>query len=106
MMVGCVAGEAHLDDGNDSTRAANAAHLAGAIVRHADVLGARLIVLKEFPKRYRKVLSCFIRGDFTRIPEGSNGSRGRNACIQARYRDPFEAGLNEAAAALAPIYGR
>ena len=68
MMVGCVAGEAHLDDGNDSTRAANAELLAGAIVRHADVLGARLIVLKEFPKRYRKVLSYFIRGGFTRIP--------------------------------------
>ena len=45
-------------------------------------------------------------GGIVRIPEGSNGSRGGNACVQARYRDPFEAGLNEAAAALAPIYGR
>jgi hypothetical protein len=51
IMVGCVAGEAHLDDGNDSTRAASA-----EIVRHADALGARLIVLKEFRKRYREVL--------------------------------------------------
>jgi len=40
------------------------------------------------------------------IPEGSNRSRGANGCNLARYRDPFEAGLNEAAAALAAIYGR
>src|SRR5258707_102270 len=68
MMVGCVAGEAHLDDGDDSTRAATARSLAGAIVEHARALGARLIVLKEFPDQYRDVLSCFVRGGFTRIP--------------------------------------
>jgi hypothetical protein len=68
MMVGCVAGEAHLDCGDDSTRAANVELLAGAIVRHARALGARLIVLKEFPDEYRDVLSCFVRDGFTRIP--------------------------------------
>lgn len=68
MMVGCVAGEAHLDDGDDSTRAATARSLAGAIVQHARVLGARLIVLKEFPDQYRNVLSCFVHTGFTRIP--------------------------------------
>ncbi len=68
MMVGCVAGEAHLDEGDDSTRAAAARLLAEAIVEHARALGVRLIVLKEFPDQYRDVLSCFVRGGFTRIP--------------------------------------
>ena len=68
MMVGCVAGEGHLDDGDESTRAATARSLAGAIVGHARGLGARLIVLKEFPDQYRDALSCFVRGGFTRIP--------------------------------------
>jgi hypothetical protein len=68
LMVGCVAGEAHLDDGNDPTRAANAQLLSSAIVRHAGALGAQLIVLKEFPARYRESLACFVRGGFTRIP--------------------------------------
>ena len=68
MMVGCVAGEAQLDDGSDAERAANAQLLAWAIEKHARVLGARLIVLKEFPKSYRKVLTCFEHNGFTRIP--------------------------------------
>lgn len=68
MMVGCVAGEAHLDDASECGRAANAALLAGAIVRHARALGARLIVLKEFPRRYRAALACFAPRGFTRIP--------------------------------------
>jgi predicted N-acyltransferase len=68
MMVGCVAGEAHLDDGNDAARTANAELLAEVIAKHARALGVRLIVLKEFPVDYREVLSCFVRGGFTRIP--------------------------------------
>ncbi len=68
LMVGCVAGEAHLDDGNEPTRAANAQLLSDAIVRRARALGAQLIVLKEFPEKYRELLSCFVRGGFTRIP--------------------------------------
>ena len=68
MMVGCVAGEAQLDDGNDVERAANAQVLACAIETHAHELGARLIVLKEFPDSYRVMLACFERNGFTRIP--------------------------------------
>jgi predicted N-acyltransferase len=68
MMVGCVAGEAHLDDGSDAARTANAELLAQVIAKHARSLGTRLIVLKEFPNDYREVLSCFVRGGFTRIP--------------------------------------
>ena len=68
MMVGCVAGEAHLDDGSDAARTANAELLAEVIAKHSRALGVRLIVLKEFPNDYREVLSCFVRGGFTRIP--------------------------------------
>ena len=68
MMVGCVAGEAQLDDGSDAERAAHAELLATEIEKHARALGARLIVLKEFPSSYRKVLACFERSGFTRVP--------------------------------------
>src|SRR5262245_37541854 len=68
MMVGCVAGEAQLDDGSDAERAANAELLAREIEKHALALRARLIVLKEFPSSYRGTLACFERRGFTRIP--------------------------------------
>ena len=68
MMVGCVAGEAHLDDADDEERAVHAERLADAIVPHARALGTPLIVLKEFPKTYRGVLECFRRRGFTRVP--------------------------------------
>jgi hypothetical protein len=68
MMVGCVAGEGQLDDGSDAEQAINAQLLASAIEKHAKALGARLIVLKEFPNSYRGVLACFERSGFTRIP--------------------------------------
>jgi Peptidogalycan biosysnthesis/recognition len=68
IMIGCVAGEAHLDDGDDSKHTAHAEVLARTIVWHARKLGARLIVLKEFPKQYRDVLSCFVSAGFTRVP--------------------------------------
>jgi hypothetical protein len=68
IMIGCVAGEAHLDDGDDTMHAAHAEVLARTIVWQARKLGARLIVLKEFPKQYREALSCFVRAGFTRVP--------------------------------------
>jgi hypothetical protein len=80
MMIGCVAGEAHLDDGNDATRAATAEALAAGIVRHARALRVRLIVLKEFPASYRDVLSCFVRSGFTRVPEHAVGQAQDRLC--------------------------
>jgi hypothetical protein len=68
MMVGCVAGEAHLDDASDIERATNAELLAQVIEEYARELAAPLIVLKEFPASYREILSCFERRGFTRIP--------------------------------------
>jgi hypothetical protein len=93
MMVGCVAGEGHLDDGDDFTRAATARSLAGAIVAHARALGARLIVLKEFPDQYRDALSCFIRGGFTRIPSMPHT---RLNIAYADFDDYMQSALNSA----------
>jgi hypothetical protein len=93
MMVGCAAGEAHLDDEDVSTHAANAELLARAIVRHARALGARLIVLKEFPKDYREALSCFVRNGFARIP---SMPLTRLNIAYASFDDYMQSALNSA----------
>jgi hypothetical protein len=93
MMVGCVAGEAHLDDGDESTHIANAELLLGAIVGHARALGVGLIVLKEFPKQYREVLSCFVLGGFTRIP---SMPLTRLGIAYASFGDYMQSALNSA----------
>ncbi len=67
LMVGCAVGEGRLD-GSEWSHAANARILATAIVRHACDLKAPLVVLKEFPARYREPLSCFLDHGFTRVP--------------------------------------
>ena len=46
----------------------NAQLLASAIVTHARDLKAPLIVLKEFPARYREPLNCFLHHGFSRVP--------------------------------------
>lgn len=67
LMLGCAAGEAHLDRHNEQT-AGDAALLAREITHHAKALGARLIVLKEFPAAYRSDLDAFVDHGFARIP--------------------------------------
>jgi hypothetical protein len=67
LMVGCAAGEGHLD-GCESRHGILAPLLASAIVAHARRLGARLILLKEFPAKYRRTLSIFLRHGFIRVP--------------------------------------
>lgn len=66
LMLGCAAGEAHLDRRNNAN--ADAALLAREITQHAKALGARLIVLKEFPAGYRRALNAFVDHGFARIP--------------------------------------
>jgi hypothetical protein len=68
LMVGCAAGEGHLDGRDAAARASNAKLLTGAIVRHARALKAHLIVLKEFPAGYRELLECFRQEGFARVP--------------------------------------
>ena len=67
LMVGCVAGEGHLD-GDEACEGPSVELLASAIAGEARRLGARLVVFKEFPARYRPALECLIRHGFTRIP--------------------------------------
>lgn len=67
LMVGCAAGEGHLD-GSDERAGRNAQILARVIVAQARRLGARLIVLKEFPRKYRRILDPLVAGGFARIP--------------------------------------
>ena len=67
LMVGCVAGEGHLD-GPAEGHAGHARALAEAIVPEARRLKAPLIVLKEFPARHRSDLAAFLGAGFARIP--------------------------------------
>jgi hypothetical protein len=68
LMVGCVAGEGHLDHSDEKARCIHARMLARAVQDHADALGAPMIVMKEFPADYREALQCFRDRGFTRIP--------------------------------------
>jgi len=68
LMVGCSAGEAHLA-GTEHLRVDIVAEtLSNGIIKQARSLNAQLIVLKEFPSRYRSVLSCFLQRGFARVP--------------------------------------
>lgn len=68
LMVGCVAGEGHLDHDADEDVAWVAGCLHEALPAYAKAAKARLIVLKEFPAAYREPLSCFSSNGYTRAP--------------------------------------
>jgi GNAT acetyltransferase-like protein len=68
LMVGCAAGEGHIDGGDDLSRRFHAGALARAALEHARALRTPMIVFKEFPARYRDVLACFREHGYTRIP--------------------------------------
>jgi hypothetical protein len=68
LMVGCAAGEGHLDGLDEPARQVIAEALAVAIPAYARKLGTSLIVLKEFPAKYRTALRCFVRNGFARVP--------------------------------------
>jgi predicted N-acyltransferase len=67
LMVGCAAGEGRIDADTAFAPAAMAL-LAAALPALARELNAPLIVLKEFPARYRGALACFRRAGFACIP--------------------------------------
>jgi hypothetical protein len=67
LMVGCSAGEGHLDAG-DISPAALAETLAGALPRLARELSCVMVVFKEFPASYRGAMACLSGAGFTRIP--------------------------------------
>jgi hypothetical protein len=68
LMVGCSAGEAHLAATETLPADIVAKTLSNGIVAQARSLNAQLIVLKEFPSRYREVLQCFVQCGFGRAP--------------------------------------
>ena len=103
LMVGCVAGEGHLD-GDEVCHRANVELLASKIVAHANKLGAHLITFKEFPARYRPALDCLIEHGFTRIPSlpmtrlcidyasfDDYMTRALNSATRKKLRKKFEA---------------
>jgi len=68
LMVGCSAGEAHLAATESLPVSIVAETLSHGIVKQARALNAQLIVLKEFPSRYRSALHCFVQRGFARAP--------------------------------------
>jgi predicted N-acyltransferase len=68
LMVGCSAGEAHLAATENMPVDNVAETLSNGIIQQARSLNAQLIVLKEFPSRYRRVLHCFLQCGFVRAP--------------------------------------
>src|SRR6266850_8571436 len=68
LMIGCSAGEAHLAATENLPVDIVAETLSNGIIKQARSLNAQLIVLKEFPSRYRRVLHCFLQRGFVRAP--------------------------------------
>jgi hypothetical protein len=71
LMVGCAAGEGHLD-GTEQLHRANAEILAASITSLAREMNAQLIVLKEFSAQYRESLQCLVDHGFARVPSMPN----------------------------------
>ncbi len=68
LMIGCAAGEGHLDGALLMPQRLHAQLLADTITKQARDAKASLIVLKEFPAEYRPSLDCFRQNGFTRAP--------------------------------------
>jgi hypothetical protein len=68
LMIGCAAGEGHLDGDDGKAQHSHAKILASCVTEHARQLKSSIIVLKEFPAKYRTPLKCFEERGFTRVP--------------------------------------
>ena len=68
LMVGCAAGEGHIDPGHDEPDRRHLDIFAKALRQHAIDAGAKLIVMKEFTAQDRPGLDCFFDHGFTRVP--------------------------------------
>jgi predicted N-acyltransferase len=67
LMVGCAAGEGHLDHEGDN-QPWIAAQLHEALTPYAKRVKAPMVVLKEFPSAYREALAPFSSNGYTRVP--------------------------------------
>jgi hypothetical protein len=68
LMIGSVVGEGHLDCKDELSQRVYARALAETVVGHAKSLGARIVVLKEFPSIYRPALASFLDQGFVCVP--------------------------------------
>ncbi len=68
LMVGCAAGEGHLDSDDPASATEVAQTLARSLPQTARELNCALVVLKEFPAQYRAPLDCLRPAGFARIP--------------------------------------
>jgi predicted N-acyltransferase len=68
LMVGCAAGEGHLAAGGDEDATWVARTLHAALVKCAAHTRASLIVMKEFPSRYRNAMACMSNDGYARVP--------------------------------------
>jgi hypothetical protein len=68
LMVGCAAGEGHLDHVSHEHAAWVAERLHEMIMRYARRTRVSMVVLKEFPAVYREALVPFSSDGFTRVP--------------------------------------
>ncbi len=68
MMIGCAAGEGHLDGSDVEHGQWIAAMLHEALPTMAKSMKASMVVLKEFPSSYRRQLQTFADNGYTRIP--------------------------------------
>jgi len=68
LMVGCAAGEGHLDHVSHEHAQWVATRLHEMIMRYARRAKVSMVVLKEFPATYRKALVPFSSNGFTRVP--------------------------------------
>ncbi len=68
LMLGCAAGEGHLDATDHPSAKEIATLLATSLDAQARKLKARLIVFKEFPSTYRELLECLVVRGYRRIP--------------------------------------
>ena len=68
LMVGCTAGEGHLPVSPRISATEIGKTLAANTVRHAKALKASLVVMKEFPAKYREALDPLLNTGFARVP--------------------------------------
>ncbi len=109
LMVGCAAGEGHLDVARDGSDRQLLNTFAKELRTHAVAAGARLIVMKEFPAEYRDDMDDFLDHGFTRVPSFPMASldlryadfedyikRGTGAKMRSELRRKFRAADKEA----------
>ena len=68
LMIGCAAGDGHLDGADRPARRAAVGPLVAAALAQARADGARLLVFKEFSARYRADLAALGAAGFVRVP--------------------------------------